>query len=596
MCGIAGIFTYAGDPNPGISREVTLIRDHMAARGPDGAGLWTSPDTRVAFGHRRLAIIDLRAEGAQPMVDRFGGHTIVFNGEIYNYLELKSELTSKGYVFRSESDTEVLLAMYAECGSGMCDRLRGMYTFAIHDAKSGDLFLGRDPYGIKPLYFADDGKTFRFASQVKALVAGGAVGTKPDSASLVGYHLWGSIPEPRTIFRDIRALPPGSTLRIDSRGNHHRSEFCSIQAVLRDAHNHPAGSRTDVRTHLLDTVRHHLIADVPVAVFLSAGIDSQVIAKLVAESGHADLRTLTVGFHEFTGTPQDEVPLAEAGARKLGANHTTRFVTREDFQDDMAPFLSAMDQPTIDAFNTWCVSKVAAACGMKVCLSGLGGDELFSGYGTFRDIPRINRLARTAAPFPLMGKAFRWLSAGWIGKFTSPKYAGLFELGRSTEGAWLLHRGLFMPWELPGLLPAEILRDGWAELDPMVRMAETTAGLKTDTLRIAALEMCWYMRNQLLRDSDWAGMAHSLEIRVPLVDIQLLRNLAPMLAGPQPPVKSDVATLCGLAELAKRPKTGFSTPVRSWFSSPDGTAAPARGLRDWSRFALRAAIGQDLRP
>ena len=204
MCGIAGIFAYSADSIETIAREVVTMRDEMAPRGPDGVGEWVSTDRRTAFGHRRLAIIDLREQASQPMTDREHGLTIVFNGEIYNYQVLREGLIAKGYRFRTASDTEVILHLYAEYGSGMCDRLRGMYAFAICHEPTGALFLARDPFGIKPLYYADDGKILRFASQVKALLAGKSVDTRPEPAGYVGYYLWGSVPEPFTLFRGIR--------------------------------------------------------------------------------------------------------------------------------------------------------------------------------------------------------------------------------------------------------------------------------------------------------------------------------------------------------------------------------------------------------
>jgi asparagine synthase (glutamine-hydrolysing) len=600
MCGIAGIFGYSAASNDGILREVVNIRDAMAPRGPDGAGEWLSPAGALALGHRRLAIIDLREEALQPMTAPEHGLTIVFNGEIYNYQALRSELAAQGDRFRTTSDTEVLLHLYARYGADMCGRLRGMYAFAIWHEPSGSLFLARDPFGIKPLYYADDGKTFRFASQVKALLAGRSVDTRPDAAGHVGYYLWGSVPEPFTLFRGIRSLDPGSVLHIDRSGRKTSRVFCSIPEILRSAGSEPAPSADRAermaRSHsfLLDTVRHHLVADVPVGVFLSAGIDSQSIAGLAREASHGDLRTITMGFREYRDTPRDEVPLAEVCAHRLGTDHTTRIVTGADFQAELGRFLKSMDQPTVDGANTYFVSKVAAELGMKVCLSGVGGDEMFGGYSTFARLPRLVRLSRMVLPLASAGRAFRWVSARWIGRFTSPKYAGLFELGRTLDGAYLLHRGLFMPWELPGILPPEMVREGWRELAPMARLSEIVQGLGNTAVGVASLEMCGYMRNQLLRDSDWAGMAHSLELRVPFVDVQLLREVAPYLYGADPIRKPLVAEACGL-ELSARPKTGFSIPVREWFRESAGPdQGMSRGLRGWAKFALSEIYGRTL--
>lgn len=600
MCGIAGIFAYAADSLDGISGEVATIRDAMAPRGPDGTGEWLSSDRRAALGHRRLAIIDLREEASQPMTSPEHRLTIVFNGEIYNYRALRRDLASKGYRFRTESDTEVLLLLYVEYGLGMCERLRGMYAFGICDERDGSLLLARDPFGIKPLYISDDGGVLRFASQVKALLAGGRVDTRPDAAGHVGFYLWGSVPEPYTLFERIRSLEPGTALLVDRNGRRNIRPFCSIPAILREASvdparsEHPAERLGRLHSLLLDSVRHHLVADVPVGVFLSAGIDSQSIAALVRESGHGDLRTVTMGFAEYRGTTRDEVPLAELCAARNNAMHTTCMIAAADFEASRVRFLAAMDQPSIDGANTYFVSRAAARLGLKVCLSGVGGDEMFGGYSTFKSMPRLVRVARRLVPASSLGKALRWVSARWIGQFTSPKYAGLFELGRSMEGAYLLHRGLFMPWELPRLLPVEIVRRGWAELAPMARLTQTIAGLGPNRARIAGLEMCWYMRNQLLRDSDWAGMAHSLEIRVPFLDVELLRNLAPGLSAPVPLEKSWVAEACGL-QAGERPKTGFSIPIAEWFRPANpASGGISRGLRAWARYTAAETYGPRL--
>ena len=218
MCGIAAIFAYHPNAADVDSQELGRIRDHMIARGPDGSGEWYSLDRRVGLAHRRLAIIDLSESGAQPMSGEGGQLVISFNGEIYNYRELRGDLERKGRVFRSQSDTEVLLHLYAEKGEAMVHDLRGMYAFAIWDARRCGLFLARDPFGIKPLYFADDGRSFRVASQVKALLAGGGVDTSPDAAGHVGFFLWGHVPEPHSLYQGIRALPAGSSLWVDGKG------------------------------------------------------------------------------------------------------------------------------------------------------------------------------------------------------------------------------------------------------------------------------------------------------------------------------------------------------------------------------------------
>lgn len=576
MCGIAGIFAHHNDSPPVSVDEVLKIREAMRSRGPDGAGLWISQDKRVALAHRRLSIIDLSDAGAQPMGTADQSVWVVFNGEIYNYRELRNFLETKGYRFQSHSDTEVLLHLYQEYGDGMMDHLRGMYAFAIWDSVKKRLLLSRDPFGIKPLYYADDGKTLRFASQVKALLASGAVATTPQPAGHAGFFLWGYVPEPYTLFQEVRALPAGSTMVKDLLGNTEVRSFCTIPAEIEKAYAIGKESRLnratmqdELRQALNDSITHHLVADVPVGIFLSSGLDSSTITALASRE-QGQLHSITLGFQELRGTCQDETSYAAKIAARYGTVHQTQWITREDFQGDYQRILEVMDQPTIDGVNMYFVAKVAAAAGMKTALSGLGGDELFGGYPSFHDIPRMARTLSLPGAFPGLGRMFRTITAPWLKHFTSPKYAGLLEYGGSYAGAYLLRRGLFMPWELPEVMPPDMARAGWQELQPLVRLEETLPAIPEDFLKVSALEMIWYMRNQLLRVADWAGMAHSLEIRVPLVDITLLRKIGPLLALKHRPGKLDMAgTLENPLpdEVLKRTKSGFFVPVRRWLGS-----------------------------
>jgi asparagine synthase (glutamine-hydrolysing) len=603
MCGINAIFAYGAGAPPVDRDELVTVRDAMASRGPDGEGLWLSEDGRVGFGHRRLAVIDLSRTGAQPMTHRDGALVITYNGEIYNYQALRDELGQQGHAFRSTSDTEVLLHLYDRYGPEMVDHLRGMYAFAIWDQARRGLFLARDPFGIKPLYYADEGETLRVASQVKALLAGGRIDTEAEPAGHVGFLLWGYVPEPYTLYRDIRALPAGSSLWVDARGPGKLERFFSIREELIEAESEPESAapddlRTRLRDALLDSIRHHFVADVPVGVFLSAGLDSTTITALASELQGAGLKTITLGFEEYRQTETDEVPLAAEVAATYGTSHQTRWVRAGEFHHDLSHLLDAMDQPSIDGVNTYFVSKVAADSGLKVVLSGLGGDELFGGYPSFRQIPRLAHLLAPLRYMPVVGRAFRWVANPVVRHFTSPKYAGLLEYGTTLSDAYLLRRGLFMPWELPEVLDPEMVRDGWAELQPRLRLEETVAGLKRDHLQITSLELCWYMRNQLLRDADWASMAHSLEIRVPLVDVRLFRELAPLLASRHPPGKPDMAQAPAspLPEaVLNHRKTGFVVPVREWLQHDPGCRTSGegqsreRGLRGWARQVLAAA-------
>ena len=448
MCGLAGIYAYHYAANPIELAELRTIRDHMAARGPDGEGEWLSADGRVGFGHRRLAIIDLSDRAAQPMASADGKVVIVFNGEIYNYRALRADLEAKGYVFRTQSDTEVLLQLYASKGAAMVRDLRGMFAFGLWDGDKQGLLLARDPYGIKPLYYADDGWTLRFASQVKALVAGRRTGLDPDPAGWAGFFLFGNVPEPYTIYRDIRAVPAGATLWIDRRGLREPERYFSIPQVFAEAERSAArpDAQSRIRAALIDSVRHHLVADVPVGLFLSSGVDSGALLGLMRDAGHDDVHAITLRYEEFRGRHDDEAPLAGMVARHYGARHAIRTVTQEEFRADLPKIFTAMDQPTIDGINTWFVAKAAREQGLKAAISGLGGDELVGGYPSFADIPRwvrwmrlerVRAVRRRCIP----PRGFRGQRSGAVG---ASEDRGFFEIcpllcRRLSVAAWRVH-------------------------------------------------------------------------------------------------------------------------------------------------------------
>jgi asparagine synthase (glutamine-hydrolysing) len=590
MCGVTAIFAYGKAAPPVDAAEVARISGSMAARGPDGSGQWLSSDGRVGLAHRRLAIIDV-PYGAQPMhFDEPGeneddGLVISFNGEIYNYQALREELIAAGHKVKYHSDTEVLLHLYKRHGRAMVEKLRGVFAFAIWDGKRRGMLVARDHLGNKQLYIADDGRTLRIASQVKALLAGGKVDTAPEPAGHVGFFLWGHLPEPYTLFRGIRAVPAGTVLWIDGQGRAERQYF-ALATELAAARPGPV----DLHAVLLESVRYHLVADVPVGSFLSAGRDSTTITALATEAQGADLRTITLGFDTFRGGPLDETPLAEEVARTLGTHHETYWVGRRAFEAAHDDLLRAMDQPSIDGVNTYFVARVAHEAGMKVALSGLGGDELFAGYASFRQIPRLVRALGLLGGVAPLGRALRIVSAPFLRRMTSPKYASLLEYGTSYAGAYLLRRALFMPWELPELLDGEMVREGWRTLDALKPIEASIQGVEDARLKVMAMELTSEVRNRLFRDGDWAGMAHSIEIRTPFADVELLRQLLPALVGPNPPNKASLprATLRALPPAVYgRPKTGFVAPVTEWILGghiPSGE----RGLRSWARYVHEA--------
>ena len=540
----------------------------MSSRGPDAEGHWYG--NVVVLGHRRLAILDLDVRSNQPMHSLDDRYSIVFNGEIYNFRELRAELEAAGEVFKTTSDTEVLLALYARHGEHMLPRLRGMFAFAIWDSQSRELFLARDPYGIKPLYCTQVRDGFLFASQVKALLASGLLNPEIESAGLAGFYLWGSVPEPWTLYHGVMALPAGSYLRV-------RRGIPGEPVFWRDIRTHwlqhqSAATSDEVHERVSlavsDSVRAHLVSDVPVGIFLSGGIDSGAITGLIAQLG-ARVKGITIGFNEFADRDADEVPVAAQLASHYGLDHHVRPITRTEFEEDLPRFFDAMDQPTIDGLNTWFAAKAAAELGYRVVLSGVGGDELFYGYGLSWEIPRAARRNRLIAAIPGSRAVLRNLIRHRAAARFHPKLKGVPRFMGSIPGEYFLRRCLFLPEELPALIGEDHARIGLQRLggDPP---AIAGADAVNDQAAVCMLDSTLYLRNQLLRDSDWTSMAHSLELRTPLADTFLLDALDAVHtqfahgAGKRLLAKSPADPLPD--SIINRPKTGFSVPMTQWLS------------------------------
>jgi asparagine synthase (glutamine-hydrolysing) len=596
MCGINAIYAYRDGAPPVDAAELVACRDAMRSRGPDGADSWLSPDGRVGVAHRRLAIIDLSPGGAQPM--RRGELVIVFNGEIYNYRELRAELTE--VEFTSQSDTEVLLRLYERDGAAMLGKLRGMFALALWDGARRRMLLARDPYGIKPLYYADDGGTLRVASQVRALAGSGKISRQFDPAAAAGFFLRGTVPEPFTMYRAIRSLPAGSFAFVDADGVKEQQYF-SIAATLRDAVERGGQFSEEQRRELvhdavLESVRYHMVADVPVGAFLSAGIDSTAVVALAKESGASDLQTLTLRFEEYKGRVNDEAPLAAMVAKRYGVRHEIHDLSLAEFKAELPHIFDAMDQPSVDGLNSYFISKAAHEHGLKVAMSGTGGDELFGGYTSFRDIPRWMPITTVLAKVPRLGDAVHSVNAALArrSRHVSPKMGEIVRYGASWAGAYLVKRGRFLAEELPSVLGEEVAREGLERLDLLGLIEHAvTPDPGNAYARIAALESSLYLRNQLLRDMDWASMAHSLEVRVPLVDAHLLRRLAPALVtrrergkqllacAPRPPLPEAVRN---------RRKTGFTLPINEWRKEEGRVEF---GKRSWARKVYEVMFAND---
>jgi asparagine synthase (glutamine-hydrolysing) len=563
MCGIVGYLGKGGD-----SALLSGALEKLRPRGPDATGTWALPGGQISLGHTRLAIIDLSETGAQPMCDEASGNVIVFNGEIYNHPELRRELEQLGVVFRGHSDTETLLRGYAIWGTALFQRLRGMFAFAIYNARSREVVLCRDRLGIKPLYLAttERGATV-FASEVRALLPW--VGARVSTAGLAAYLQRGACPHEDLLFEKIAEFPSGcwAALRQGEPVRPSRYWPTGVVGDLDVDHNHSDAPR-EVRRLLEDAVSSHLLADVPVACLLSGGIDSSIITAMAArQMGGRKLSTFSVGFAEAAF---DESKFARQMADLYGTDHHHITLSDADKLQFVSRAVDAMDLPSTDAINTYIVSDYVAENGFKVVLSGLGADELFGGYPIFRDYSMVRTVAGTPqwlrSLIMATGKARHLLD-------DVPAEKDGETLSMWWRRAWPGRKLRNIGFEAPHFTrePAPPLRDA---------MAELSWG-----------EVSHYMRDTLLRDSDAMSMAHSLELRVPFLDTPLVTRVlaypARVKFNPDRPKDLLLRATQDLIpeEIWNRPKMGFSLPMRTWMLGP---------LRDYCRDGLKVLTSDSL--
>ena len=568
MCGIAGIFSQKL-ARPECEAAVARMVQRQVHRGPDDRGFHSAGD--LTIGMCRLSIID-PANGHQPMTSPDGRFTLVFNGAIYNYAELKAEFAAAGWPFRTNCDTEVLLAAYATLGAACLPRLRGMFAFAVWDERERTLFVARDPLGIKPLYYArlpDPGLVF--ASELNALLASGAVPREIDPASVGEYLAWFSVPAPRTIYRGIANLPPGHSLTVDATGRVRTQPWWHLPAPVQP--DKVAGNYQDfvhgLRHQLEDSIRAHRVADVPVGAFLSGGMDSTAVVGLMAKSSGKKLKTFSLVFGEAGFSEQAAARLA---AQAFDTEHHEELLTGARVATDLPRLLASYDQPTGDGINTYYASQTARAGGVTVALSGLGGDELFGGYPSFRDLLRLQSLLPwwRRTPAALRRAILAQLRARPSAR--ARKLADFFAHARDLhELASLQRRVLPETTRLPLLAPdARAQAERLGPNHPMLEdFAFELAGADPFQV-ISAWELRTYMTDVLLRDSDVFSMAHSLELRVPFVDRVLLEWL-----WPQPnwfkydPRRTKRALADATADfvpaaIRHRKKQGFTLPFALW--------------------------------
>jgi asparagine synthase (glutamine-hydrolysing) len=578
MCGIFGIIGRNARVPADVLERATKS---LAHRGPDDSGTVILRDAarqniEIGLGNRRLAILDLSPQGHQPMNDPATGNWIVYNGEVYNFREVRAKLEQAALDFRGNSDTEVILKAYGQWGEMCLHEFRGMFAFAIWDAQRHRLFVARDPMGIKPLYFYHADQHFIFSSEVRTLLGTGLVPRVIDSAGLVNYLTFGSLYDPNTLVEGVEALPPGCYLTWED-GQVKREQYWDLAGTnLADARDYSGASaekRNDLEAQIAEmldeSVRMQLVSDVPVGVFLSGGIDSSSLVGILSRNG-ARPSTFSIVFRE---EDYSEAEHSRAVAHHFHTDHHEITVTQSDFFAAIDPALHAMDLPTIDGINTYFVSEKTRAAGVKVVLSGLGGDEIFAGYSTFRTVPRMEHLANLLQRMP---GTIRQPLANMYAALTpstdqNRKLAALTRDGGEIFDPYFLSRMLFTPDQQRELMPD--MKKNSAALQ-RAKQPLTESLCRAQSLdpvnRVSYLEARCYMLNTLLRDSDFMSMAHGLEVRVPLIDHQLARQLLALPGSwkldsgtPKPLL---VKALRGQLpdKIIHRPKRGFTLPFEHW--------------------------------
>ena len=567
MCGIAGISGWKKGPEE-LERALLAMQKALGHRGPDDRGILLDPKARWGLVHTRLSILDLSPCGRQPMTSADGKWHLVFNGEIYNYQSFLPGLEKVGHRFRSSSDTEVLLETLAREGMRALPKLRGMFAFALLQAERGQVWLGRDTFGVKPLYSAigPDGELI-FASEIRAVLASGRVAREISAEGLDGYLRSGSLPRPLTLVRGVFQQRSGCWSQYGA-GQAVPGTCLEVNFFRKVGFERDLASGTDrqpvkeTRRALEDSLEAHFVSDVPVGLFLSGGIDSTALAALAHATGRRGLQSFSLGFREGN---HDESALTRRIARRFGMDHHLLRVDAENGRELFEGYLEALDQPTVDGFNTYCVSKLAADKGSKVVLSGLGGDELFGGYRSFTSIPRIRQwCARRRLPRPIAAGLAAWPSSrlrrlveilgeeptfeqaflGFRGNFTGRESAALARKIIGQSGKWDIRADFYE-------------KDG--EID-RVRFP-------TDADAVGYLELSRYMRHQLLKDSDVFSMTHGLELRVPLVDLGLFDAIhsLPSPIRYQPGKKLLTMAVPEIPDYVyQHPKRGFTLPLEKW--------------------------------
>ena len=571
MCGIAGIFdNNSKKSSESLTIALQMMLDAIKHRGPDDRGekrIGPKNGINIYLGHQRLSIIDPSQGGHQPMSNKDSTLWISTNSEIYNFRELKDELEHK-YDFQSESDTEVLLRSYEVWGIDCLKKIRGMFSFAIWDDTNNKLILARDRIGIKPLYYYSKNNIFIFSSELRAILASKIEKQDINPTGLFQYLSYGRVGSIESILDSILELPPGHFLVADQHGikvqkywdpfNENKLEQSTTKIVQR------IGSCLD------DVAQQHLVSDVPIGAFLSGGIDSSAVVTMLAANSNSPIRTISVTFQD---KDYDESKYSSLFADRLGTNHHELLLSESDLIANLSPALSCMDQPTVDGINTYMISQAAKNMGLKVALSGLGGDELFAGYNSFSLVPQLNKIKKILSSLPagLRKQLTNLVSILMRPSDKNTKLNHLIKGQYNGAHVYFLFRSLFCEQELGNLFsdPLILKKEMTKNLISTQELIDSRSGLSPVDL-VSYLEMTHYMTTTLLRDTDMMSMAHGLEIRVPLLDHKLVElmfsipsNMKIKQGTPKPLLVNSLTRKLPEA-IVRRKKMGFTFPFEVW--------------------------------
>lgn len=593
MCGISGVFNFLGrDINS--RKSVEKILDLQNNRGPDNKNIWFSEDKKIYLGHNRLSIIDLSNHANQPFISKDKDYVITFNGEIYNYKEIRKELEKKNINFRSNSDTEVIIESYKQWGAECLNKFRGMFSFAIYDILKKKLLLVRDPFGIKPLYYSFINGVLYFASSAKSLLSISSISNNLSNAGLVSFYLWGHIQETHTLYKNINSLQRGTCLTINNKGDLKEFIYADIKKELINSETINFKDDKETILYLKDavqeTTKYHMVSDVPLSFLLSSGIDSSC---LVASNMNVNnCSTLTL---DFEGNEQKnyESDLAKKTSKINELPHIHSFVKKEEIKNEIDIFHKEMDLPSNDGLNNFLVSKTAKKNNFKVIISGVGGDEFFLGYPSFKRIPIIKKYISKLPRFKSVDLIFKNRFYKFLKKYKlNSKLSGLYSLGCSTHEAFLLQRSLFLPHELGNYLNSDEILSGMDELNVFGNLENDVKDLENDKLKIVYLEIKYYLCSKLLRDSDWTSMANSVEMRLPFVDWFFFKKIIPLL---KLNINKKLLLECFREKLPKeifhRKKTGFGIPHNEYLDLYNyGKKKYSHPIKDWSEFSFKKYI------